>query len=168
MKASKAVKPIRLEVGTTEIVVATADPRRATAMTLAIGRATRAAAREAVAAAKVPLRVLRLRARKTATRLGAELEGAIVVVAVTQQNARHLPELVDTLRGSRVAGVQMVWDGANPVRARVERHVFDVLEHARSTRGGPPVVLSREREPAAVLRMLIATQQQQRKYESRS
>lgn len=162
------MKATRLPVGTTEIVVAIADPRRASAMARAIGRATRAAANEAADAAKVPLRVLHLRARKTAAHLGAELEGAIVVVAVTQRNARHLPELVETLRTSRVAGVQMVWDGVDPVRARVERHVFDVLERARGARGGPPVVLSRDREPVGVLRMLIATQQQQRKYESRS
>lgn len=152
--------------GQARIGVAMANPRAAITMARAIERAVSAAARAGAATSSSGAQVVRVRARKTVARLGAELTGAVAVVTVTTRNARHLCELVESLRAVRVAGVQVVWDGVDPERARVERHVFEVLERARSISGGPPVVLSREREPVSALWMLIALRQ--RKEESRS
>jgi hypothetical protein len=82
------------------------------------------------------------------------MRGRIVILQVTETNARHLPELVEAARGAGALGVQLVWNGIAPTRERVERHVFAVLERARATPGGCPVVLARESEPALALRIL--------------
>ena len=104
-------------------------------------------------------RVVRLRTKKRFERLGAEgVTRAIVVVRVTESNARRLPDLVERIRAAGALGVQLVWDGESPQRAHVERHVFAVLEQARATPGGPPVVVATAEEPAFSLRVLIAHQ----------
>ena len=102
------------------------------------------------------LRVVRLRTRKRLARLGDEgVSGAVVVVRVTETNGRHLLEIVEGARAAGALGGQLVWDGVRPPRDRVERHVFAVLERARATPAGPPVVLSNEAEAAPSLRVLI-------------
>lgn len=136
-----------------EITVAVADRDLSAAMTEAIARALR----DVTAACSAPApRVVRLRTRKRFARLGAErIAGAIVVVAVTASNARRLLELVEAVRGAGASGVQLVWDGTTPARDDVERHVFAVLERARATPAGPPVVLAKDSEPAFSLRALV-------------
>lgn len=100
-------------------------------------------------------RVVRLRTRKRFARLGCEaVAGALVVVRVTETNARRLPSLVEAVRAAGPLGVQLQWDGRSPARDRVERHVFAVLERARATPAGPPVVLSEDADPALSLRIL--------------
>jgi len=132
--------------------VSIADRALADTMADAITEALRAT----TAAFELPdPRVVRLRTRKRLASLGADrLRGAIVVVRVTETNGRRLPELVEAVRAAGALGVQLVWDGVTPARDRVERHVFAVLERARSTPAGPPVVLAREVEPALALRIL--------------
>ncbi len=132
--------------------VAIAEATLAARVTAAMASAIR----DAVGTAPPAPPIVRLRARATATRLAAELPGALAVVAVTMRNARHLPALVAQLRTAGVAGVQLVWDGIAPPRPRVERHVFAVLEQARATPAGPPVVLAPDATPAAALQLLIA------------
>lgn len=101
-------------------------------------------------------RVVRLRTRKRLARLGADgVRGAIVVVRVTGTSARRLPSLVEDVRAAGALGVQLVWDGITPARGHVEPHVFAVLEQARSTPAGPPVVLARDEEVAFALRLLV-------------
>ncbi len=136
--------------------VAIADPELAARLTCAVTAAITTAIDALFATAPEPPRVVELRARAAATRRAAELPGAIVLVPVTERNARHLVELVGQLRDAGAAAVQLIWDGASPPRARVERHVFAVLEHARATPAGPPVVLAATREPAAALQLLLA------------
>lgn len=136
------------------ITVSIADARLARTMTQAIATAVRAAGDVPVTAAP-PL--VRLRTRKRLALLAPEtLAGAIAVVQVTHRNARRLVEIVDGLRAGRALAVQMVWDGQNPPRSHVERHVFAVLERARSTPSGPPVVLAKSDEPAEALRIDLA------------
>ena len=115
------------------------------------------ALRDAAAACSAPApRVVRLRTRKRLARLGpARIAGAIAVVAVTASNARRLPELVEAVRGAGASGVQLVWDGKTPARDEVERYVFAVLERARATPAGPPVVLAKDDDPAFSLRALV-------------
>jgi hypothetical protein len=119
------------------------------------------AARSSLASAIAPaLPVVRLRTRRRLEALGPEaLVGAVAILAVTERGARRLPDLVEAVRAARPLGVQLVWDGEVPRREVVERHVFSVLERARQTPGGPPVVLARTAEPAEALRILIANRQ---------
>lgn len=141
-----------------DVVVEIADARLSRKMTRAIEDAMRAAvaAAEQSAARAGDLRVVRLRARKALARLGPEgLGGALAIVRVNERNARHLPELVDGIRAAGALAVQMVWDGKEPPAARVERHVFTVLERARATPSGPPVILAKDDEPPFALRILI-------------
>jgi len=134
--------------------VSIADPALASMTASEVSKALRVAMTSLEAP---PPRVVRLRTRKRLARLGAEgVAGAIVVVRVTDANSRRLPELVDFARSAGALGVQLQWDGITPARSTVERHVFAVLERARSTRAGPPVVLSEDAEPALSLRMLLA------------
>ena len=136
------------------VSVAVADQALARATATAIADALQAT----LASFEPPaMRVVRLRTRKRFARLGAErVKDAMVVVQVTSPNARHLLEIVENLRAAGCAGVQLVWNGIDPARERVERHVFAVLERARSTPAGPPVVVAEEAEPALALRILIA------------
>jgi hypothetical protein len=134
--------------------VSVADPALSEAMQGAITKALR----EATEATGVSTpRVVRLRTRKRFADLGPEgVAGAIVVVQVTDTNARHLPELIEAVRAAGAAGAQLVWDGESPPRALVERHLFTVLERARATPGGPPVVLASSKEPSFALQVLTA------------
>jgi hypothetical protein len=146
-----------------EIVVTIADARLSRAMTRAIRGALRAgvgAAEEHAARVGEP-RLVCVGARATALRLGKEgLGGALVLVRVTERNARHLEELVEGVRGAGAVAVQLVWDGKAPAARHVERHVFAVLEQARATPGGPPVVLARSEALPFALRILIANRQE--------
>jgi len=130
--------------------------RRLVRVIAAARRAAQAAARAAVVGTR-GLPVVRLRTRPRLEALGRDaVAGAIVVARVTERGARHLPALVAALRDLGVAGVQLVWDGEDPPRERVEGHVFAVLEAARATPKGPPVVVARAREPVFALRASIA------------
>lgn len=153
-----------IRIGEAAISIAIADARLSRAMTRAIGSAVRGAS-ASLASGELP--VVRLRTRRRLESLGdGALAGVIAVVRVTERNARRLPDLVDAIRAARPLGVQLVWDGRSPERARVERHVFAVLERARATPSGPPVVLARGEEPVEALRILVANGQ--RKDDSRS
>jgi hypothetical protein len=146
-----------------EVVVTIADARLSRAVTRAIRGALRAgvmAAEEHAARVGEP-RVVRVRARATVLRLGEEgLRGALVLVRVTERNARHLEELVEGVRAAGVLAVQLVWDGKAPAPRHVERHIFAVLEQARATPGGPPVVLARSEALPFALRILVANRQE--------
>jgi hypothetical protein len=103
-----------------------------------------------------PAPTVRLRSRKRLAQVASRLGGAIAIVPVTAKNARHLVALVDGIRAAGAVGVQLVWDGAVPPRAEVERHVFAVLERARATPGEPPVVVAATEAPVTALELLIA------------
>jgi hypothetical protein len=141
-----------------QVGIAIADPALAQAITAAVTAAVTAAICDAgpdrAPADRAP--TVRLRSRKRLARLAGRLTGAIAIVPVTARNARHLVALVDGIRAAGAAGVQLVWDGTQPPRAAVERHVFAVLERARATPNDPPVVLATSDPPAAALHLLIA------------
>ena len=130
------------------IVVSIADPDLARAITDDV-----AAAIATVGEPGPALRTVRVRSRKAVARRSGPLPGAIAIVPVTARNATHLIAIVDGSRAAGALGVQLVWDGAD--RARLERRVFAVLEHARATPGNPPVVLSASERPSAALAILI-------------
>lgn len=149
------------------IVVSIRDPRLARDLAAAVETAVNDA--RAVLAAALPgdLPVVHLRTRKRLEALGAQgVAGAVVVMRVTERGAARLPDLVEAVRAGGPLGVQLVWDGEQPERTRVERHVFAVLERARATPAGPPVVLARTAVPVEALRNLIANRH--RKDERRS
>jgi len=145
------------------VVVSIADARLARAMKRAIADAMKAsiAAAEQHSARAGDLPVVRLRARKTLARLGSAqpsaLDGALAIVTVSERNARHLPELVEGIRAAGVLAVQMVWNGREPEATRIDRYLFDVLERARATPSGPPVVLTKNDQLPPALRILIAS-----------
>lgn len=99
-------------------------------------------------------KVVRLRTRSRLASKVDRLAGAFVVVRVTAANARHLVAMVDAIRQANAAGVQLVWDGESPGRARAQRHVFAVLEHVRATPNAAPVVLAPTDELALSLRLI--------------
>jgi len=136
------------------IGVAIADPSLAQAITAAVAAAIRDAGPDRAPADRA--RTVRLRSRKRLACVAGQLAGAIAIVPVTARNARHLVALVDGIRAAGAAGVQLVWDGAVPPRAAVERHVFAVLERARATPNDPPVVLATSDLPVAALHLLVA------------
>ncbi|HRG98533.1 MAG TPA: hypothetical protein PLR99_19915 [Polyangiaceae bacterium] len=141
------------------VEVAVRDPALARRLERAIATARRVAQRAARAAVTgtAGVRVVRLRTRRRLEALGRDgVEGALVVVRVTERGAPRVPALVADLRAQGAAGVQLVWDGVVPSRERAERHVFAALEAARATPKGPPVVVARSEEPAFVLRALVA------------
>lgn len=129
--------------------IAVADPALAEAIAAAITDAV-------IPTANIELRCIRLRSRRRATALAARLAGAIAIVPITARNARHLVALVDQLRASQVAGIQLVWDGTSPPRAQIEPHVFAALERARAAPTAAPVVLCDGEALAPVLRYLVA------------
>lgn len=131
--------------------IAVRDPALADAIAAHIARATRELPQAGPA-----LPVVAVRSRKTLLRRAGELAGAIAIVRVTERNARHLIAIVDRARAAGAAGIQLVWDGELPPRAAVERHVFEVLEHARATGKLAPVVLSARLDVEASLATLIA------------
>lgn len=147
------------------IAVRVADPVLARALAAAIAGAIAAAGEELAAAIADVERapVIRLRARKAVARDPARLAGAIAVVPVTARNARHLVALVDAIRAAGAIGVQLVWDGASPPRADVERHVFAALERGRATPGEPPVVLAASEAPVSALHIVTAHRLRTRK-----
>lgn len=107
--------------------------------------------------AEVPARVVRFRTRKRLAALTARgMDGAIAVIQVTPGNARHLPELALGARAAGAAGVQLVWNGEDPPRERVERHVFAVLERARATKSAAPILLAPDADPVPAMYLLIA------------
>ena len=140
------------------IAIGVMDPDLAHALTAAVADAVagvvNAAAAEIAHSEAAP--VVRLRSRRAVARDPGRLAGAIAVVPVTARNARHLVALVDRVRAAGAIGVQLVWDGAAPPRADVERHVFAALEHARATPGEPPVVLATADQPVTALHVLVA------------
>lgn len=141
------------------VVVSVREPALAQRLERAIAASRRASQRTAreAAASTTGLRVAHLRTRRKLAALGPEaVAGALVVVRVTDRGARRVPALVAELRGLGVAGIQLVWDGEDPSRARAEHPVFTALEAARATPTGPPVVVACGAEPARVLRLLIA------------
>jgi hypothetical protein len=150
--------PLPAGADTARIAVGVADPELARALTAAmadaVAGAMSAVATETERADAAP--VVRLRSRKAVARESGRLAGAIAVIPVTARNARHLVALVDGVRAAGAIGVQLVWDGAAPPRAEVERHVFAALEHARATPGDPPVVLATTDQPVTALHVVIA------------
>ena len=143
------------------VVVSIAEVQLARKMKRAIAVAMDAAIASAsqYAALAGEFRVVRLRARKTLVRLTEEgaLAGALVIVRVDERNARHLAVIVEGARAAGAMAVQMVWDGEAPPRSRVERHIFTVLERARATPSGPPVILAKSDAPPFALRILVAS-----------
>jgi len=139
-----------------QITVRIADPTLAAAVTERIAAALVAATGALARTAPDAARVIALRSRKALARRIEAVAGAIAIVPVTERNARHLLELVDAIRAAGALAVQLVWDGEAPPRERVERPVFAVLERARATPLGPPVVLAADARPAAALRFLVA------------
>jgi len=136
---------------------AVADPELAAALTSAVaGAITAALAEIGMRKPAGPVPVVRLRSRKRLACVADRLAGAIAIVPVTARNARHLVALIDGIRAAGAAGIQLVWDGADPPRGEVERHVFAALERARATPGEAPVVLAASDEPATALHLLIA------------
>lgn len=109
----------------------------------------------AVVAEPLPdLPVVRISSRKALDRRRDDLAGAIAVVPVTDRNGRRLQSLVESILAAGATGVQLVWDGRDPARERVEARVFAVLEQARLHPGRAPVVLACDDEPVESLRIL--------------
>jgi hypothetical protein len=146
---------------TRSIEVSVADQALARALRRAIDEAVRRAVAslslDGAGEEKTRPPVVRLRTEKRLAALRAEVRGAIVVVGVTRANARRLPRLIDAIRAGGAAGVQLVWDGRDPERPFVEGGVFEVLERARRTPDGPPVVLAACATPVEALRILVAS-----------
>lgn len=132
------------------IEISVEDPKLARALRRAIDEAVRTAS--ALPRASAP--VVRVRTRKRLAALASALQGALVVVAVTEKNVRRVPDLVAGARAGGAAGVQIVWDGATPPRHVAERPVFAALESARATPGGAPVVLAASSDPVDALLIL--------------
>jgi hypothetical protein len=149
-------RPQAPDHGEAQIAVQIADPALAAAVTERIAAALVAATGALASAAPDAARVIALRSRKALARRVEDVAGALAIVPVTERNARHLLELVDAIRAAGALAVQLVWDGEAPPRERVEHHVFAVLERARATPLGPPVVLATDSRPAAALRFLVA------------
>ncbi len=143
-----------LALGTASVEVQVQGQELARALASAITVAVETTA--IPSALEVPLRIVRLRTRRRFDALGPDaIAGAVAVVRVTEGNARRLPALVEAIRAAGALGVQLLWDGESPPRAKVEQPVFAVLEQARATRSGPPVFLARTGELAPVLRRAI-------------
>jgi hypothetical protein len=135
------------------VKVAIADARLATIVENAIERAIEAT-RVAVPPFVPP--IVRLRTQRRLDRLGGErIAGKLVIVRVTTTNARRLPDLVERIRALSPAGVELVWDPPPDERSRSERYIFAVLEKARATPAGPPVVVARSCEPDIALSILM-------------
>jgi hypothetical protein len=132
------------------IRVSVRDAALARRMTRAIIRSLRAAAPDRLP--NVP--ILRVSSRKAFDRLRDPVVGAIAVVPVTAHNRRSLAPLVESLRASGVAGVQLAWDGRDPSRGAVEASVFAVLERARASPGRAPVILAPGEKVVESLRIL--------------
>lgn len=151
LEASERGRPVKRRSPEARIGLSIADARLRQALTRAMAEAVREAGSRSA-----PVRVIRVRTRKALARLGERLAGAIALVVVTERTRARLPDFVDAIRAAGVLGVQLVWDGRDPDRSRVERHVFAVLERARATPAGPPVVLATSDEPVETL-LLMAT-----------
>jgi hypothetical protein len=146
------IDPPRRRESEAAIVVRVRGARLRRTMARAIAEALRAAAERCPAPA---LRVVRVRTRRHATLLGDRLAGAVAIVVVSERGRRHLPALVDTIRAAGALGVQLVWDGRDPERSKIERYLFDVLERARAMPSGPPVVLAKSTTVVETLRVLV-------------
>lgn len=142
-----------------EIEFSLRDPQQAQSLK----RALHGALKEAVPAPLEHPPVLRVPSKEAIERLGAALVGTIAVVRVTQRNRRHLLGRVEALREAGVAGIQLVWDGQTPPRESVEPWVFAVLEKARATPQGAPVVLAPSEAVVAALLILIDAQRRKAK-----
>jgi hypothetical protein len=77
----------------------------------------------------------------------------VAVIRVTRANRKELVAAIDAARAAGAGGIQLVWDGSD--RARMERHVFAALEHARATQHAAPVVLADSEEPVPALCVLV-------------
>lgn len=129
------------------------------ALAKALEHAIEAALRDVPAPPRYPvvrLRTFRRLAALGSSEPGARIEGKIAVVRVTGPGLRRLPALVEAIRAAGALGVQLVWDGLAPPRERAEGPIFRVLEQARATKAGPPVMLAAERTPVLALRTAIA------------
>lgn len=146
------------------VTISIANARLETAIARAIQRGMRAVS----SSPPVPSRVVRVRTRRAAAALGAgALAGSVAVVEVTRANARRLPEIVEAIRAANPRAVQLVWDGREPDRLVAEQPVFTVLERARATPKGPPVVLAKSERTPFSLRLLVSQMEEQRKGELR-
>ncbi len=94
--------------------------------------------------------------RRTLERRAAEVPGALVVVRVTERNARRLVALVEAARAAGCAAVQLVWNGTAPPPELAEAPVFAALEAARAAPGGAPVVLTPTPRAHAALGLALA------------
>lgn len=139
-----------------EIAIAVKDP----ALARAIESAIASVVRDFPAPPRYPIVKLRTFRRLAALAEADRLAGRLAIVRVTERGLRRLPALVEALRARAVRGVQLVWDGETPPRARAEATVFRVLEAARATKSGPPVVLAASPAPALALRALVAARGQ--------
>lgn len=137
-----------------EIRISCRDPERGRRIDDAIGEALEQAAELLPTSNTATLRA-RTRRRAAALR-AAELERSFVIVPVTRRNARHLLEILESVRAGGALGVQLVWDGQTD-RDVIEPHVFAALESARQTKKLGPVILATRSEPCFVLRAQART-----------
>jgi hypothetical protein len=144
--------------GEANVLVSIANER----LSRRVARAVAAAVRASSPPRGPAPRVVRFRSRKRLAELesraggDASITGSIVVIQLTQKNARYLEELVSRARACGPAGIQIVWDAVTPPRARVEKYVFGVLERARGAPEKAPVVLAADRTPCESLLLLAA------------
>lgn len=122
-----------------------------------IEKAIRATVGEVPEPPRYPITRLRTFRRLASLMTENRLAGRIAIVRVTEPGLRRLPALVEELRAKGALGVQLVWDGQAPAREVAEPTVFAILEKARATKSGVPVMLAAERMPVLALRTAIAT-----------
>lgn len=89
-----------------------------------------------------------------ARKLGARLQGALVVVRGAEARPGRLRRLVALVEALGAAGIQVVCPAA--MREPLERAVFRLLEERRGQAGRPPLVLATTEHPVEVLLRSIA------------
>lgn len=116
------------------------------AMADALERGIRAALAALTRAREPAPRTVRFRTRRRLEALegAGEFEGAVALLPVTRANGRRLAEYAARATDAGALGVQLVWDGVDPPREAVEKHVFAALERAREKRA--PIFLARGEE----------------------
>jgi hypothetical protein len=109
-------------------------------------------AREELTSDPRDVRVVRFR---TSARLAAlepaGFTGALVVIRVTSANLRRLSGFIDRAKAGGAYGVQLVWDGKQPLRDAAEPYIFRELERARALPREAPVVVAESARPASGL-----------------
>lgn len=132
-----------------ELRIDVADP----ALRARIEAKLRAALAPAEARPACPI-VWKLSTILRARRLGARLQGALVVLRGVAGRAGRLRRLVALAEAQGVAGIQVVCPATMP--EALERVVFRLLEERRGQAGRPPLVLATTEHPVEVLLRSIA------------